>query len=61
MAQETPKRYELMIAKVVDREEGTFATHLDARIAASNLRKIYQDRDNSTEYFFEVEELEGEN
>jgi hypothetical protein len=60
MTQETPQRYELMVAKVVDREEGVFATHLDARIAASKLRKTYQDKDNSTEYFFEVQELEGE-
>jgi hypothetical protein len=52
MTQETPKRYELMIAKVVDREEGVFATNLEARTAASKLRKTYQDKDNSTEYFF---------
>jgi hypothetical protein len=58
MAQEPTKHYELMVAKVVQRDWGDFATELDARIAASKLRKILQDADPSTEYFFEIQELE---
>jgi hypothetical protein len=58
MAQEITKHYELIVAKVVQREWGDFPTELDARIAASKLRKILQDADPSTEYFFETQELE---
>jgi hypothetical protein len=58
MAQEITKHYELIVAKVVQREWDDFPTELDARIAASKLRKILQDADPSTEYFFEIQELE---
>jgi hypothetical protein len=61
MAAETTKHYELIVAKVVQRECGDFATELDARVAASKLRKILQDADPSTEYFFEIQETEHEN
>ena len=58
MTQETTKHYELIIAKVVHREWDDFATELDARIAASKIRKILQDKDPSTEHFFEIQEIE---
>jgi hypothetical protein len=58
MTQEITKHYELIVAKVVHRECGDFATELDARIAASKIRKILQDADLSTEYFFESQVIE---
>lgn len=58
MTQKTTKHYELIISKVVKREWDDFETESDARIAAHKIRKVLQDQDSSTEYFFEIQELE---